>query len=79
MAVTPPGYPTNRSEDCQTPLLARREFGDGAFDATDLGDVGEVDVVVEGRRGHQAALLQAPVALIQGRGAQGGNAPRSGR
>jgi hypothetical protein len=60
-------------------LLAGFELGDFAFDATDLGDIGEVDIIVEGGGGQQAALLQAPVALIEGLGAEGGNALRSGR
>ena len=50
------------------------ELDDLALDAADLCDMGEVDVVIERRAGAQAALLQASVALIEGLGAQGGNA-----
>ena len=60
-------------------LLTGFERGDFAFEATDLSDIGEVDIIVEGGGGQQAALLQAPVALIEGLGAEGGNALRSGR
>ena len=55
-------------------LPAGFELDDLALDAADLCDMGEVDVVIECRAGEQAALLQAPVALIEGLGAQGGNA-----
>ena len=57
--------------------LAGLQFRDLALDAADLRDMGEVDVVVEGRAGEQTPLLQAAVALIEGLGAQGGNAPGS--
>ena len=57
--------------------LAGLQFRDRALDAADLRDMGEVDVVVEGRAGEQTPLLQAAVALIEGLGAQGGNAPGS--
>ena len=57
--------------------LAGLQFRDLALDAADLRDMGEVDVVVEGRAGEQTPLLQAAVTLIEGLGAQGGNAPAS--
>ena len=60
-------------------LLAGFHLGDFAFDPTDLGDIREVDILVEGGGDQQAALLQAPVALIDGLGAEGGNALWSGR
>jgi hypothetical protein len=61
-------------EDGFLALPAGLELGDRALDAADLCDMGEVDGVIERRAGEQAALLQAPVALIEGLGAQGGNA-----
>ena len=64
-------------EDGFLALPAGLELGDRALDAADLCDMGEVDGVIERRAGEQAALLQAPVALIEGLGAQGGNAPGS--
>lgn len=70
---------TGHEEDGLVALLTGFELGDFAFDATDLGDIGEVDIIVEGGGGQQAALLQAPVALIDGLGAEGENALRSGR
>jgi hypothetical protein len=60
-------------------LSARLQVGDLALNAADLGDVGEINKVVQGRGGEQAALLYAPVALLEGLTAVGGNAPRSRR
>jgi hypothetical protein len=52
-------------------LVSRIQVRDGALDAADLRHVGEIEVVVKGRTGEQAALLQAPVALIERGGAVG--------
>jgi hypothetical protein len=71
------GRQTGDGKDEFGALGARLQVGDGALDAADLGHTGEIDVVVQGRDGQQAALLQAPVAL--GLAAVGGNTPESGR
>ena len=49
-----------------------------ALEAADLSDMGEVDVIVQRRAREPLAALQAAVALIEGLGTPGGNAPRSG-
>lgn len=64
-------------EDGFVASFAGLQFGDRALDATDLCDIREVDVVVEGRGGEQTAVLQAAVALIEGLGAPGGKQPGS--
>ena len=50
---------------------------DRVLDAADLGDIGEVDVVVEGRAGEQTPVLQSAAAPIERLGARGGNAAGS--
>ena len=64
-------------EDGFVAVFAGLQLGDLALDAANLRDIGEVDIVVEGRTGEQATVFQASVALIEGLGAQGGNAPGS--
>lgn len=56
-------------------LFARFEVGDVSFETTDLGEVGEIEVLVEGGGGAEAAVLEATVAFIEGFAVQGENAP----
>jgi len=73
------GWQAGHGEDDLVALGAGLELGDGALDAADLGDMGKGHIVVQGGGGEQAALLQTSVALIEGGGAVGENAPRRGR
>jgi len=67
-------WQTGHGEDGLVALLAGFERGDFTFDATDLGDRAEVDIIVEGGGGQQVALLHAPAALIEGLAAEGAGA-----
>jgi pantothenate kinase len=68
------GSEAGNGEDGLVSLLAGFDLQDVALDAADLGDMGKVDIVVQCRGGEQLAALQAPVALIEGLAAPGGNA-----
>jgi hypothetical protein len=58
--------------------VAGFEVGDFPLDAADLGEVGKVEILVEEGGGGKAPDFQAPVALIDGFGAEGKNAPGAG-
>jgi hypothetical protein len=73
------GRQAGNGEDGLAASFARFQLEDLALDAADLSDKGKSDVVVQGGAGEQAAPFEAPVSFIEGLGAVGGNAPRSGR
>jgi len=61
-------------EDGFVALLAGFQLRDSALDAADLRDMGKVEIIIERGASEQAALFQAPVALIDGLGTEGENA-----
>ena len=73
------GRQAGHAVDGLAPRRARRALRDGAGQAEDLADVGEVKVGVEGRAAPEVADLQAAVALLRRRGRRGEKRPAGGR